>query len=151
MKKFGKSELLPKFIRLSSGQFMVLRLRPIILRIHSSKKKEVHEGIYSELLLYYPWRSESDLHEKDEKACEALYKSNEKTIKINKDEIQPNAPMIDTMMELLESNDCTKPTHLSENVAIDANAQQRNIDDKEEMDELNPLDTSDLPKEAEDD
>ena len=147
MKKFGSDELLPKFIRLSSGKFMVLRLRPIILRIHSSKKKEAHESIYSELLLYYPWRSESELMEADEKACEALYLDNERTIEINKHAIHPNASMINTMLELLESNDNMRPTHLSEMVDVDANARQEDIDDQEELDEVNPLDTSELPSE----
>ena len=63
IKKFGSNEFLPKFIRLTSGKYMILRIRPIVLRIHSSKKKESHEGIYSELLLYFPWRNENQLHE----------------------------------------------------------------------------------------
>ena len=149
MRKFGKTELLPKFIRLTSGGFMVLRIRPVILRIHSSKKKEAHEGIYSELLLFFPWRNESDLHEGDEKACETLFKMNEELIEVNKKSIHPNSSMIDTMMELLECNDSIKPTHLSEN--LDVNAQQENLQDQEELDELNPLDTSDLPVEADND
>ena len=54
MLEFGTKKPLPKFIKLASGEYMVLRIRPIVLRIHSSKKKEAHEGIYSELLLYLP-------------------------------------------------------------------------------------------------
>ena len=40
---------------------MALRTKPFVLRIHASKKKEYLEGIYSELLLYLPWRDEKDL------------------------------------------------------------------------------------------
>ena len=69
----------------------------------------------------------------------------EEVIKTNKKAIYPNAPMIDTMMEMLEANENTKPTHLYE--TIDEKAQQEDGDDKEEMDETNPIDTSDLPAE----
>ena len=54
--------------------------------------------------------------------------------------------MIDTMVGLLETKNALKPTHLTKN--IDPEAQQENIEDQEELDELNPLDTSDLPMEA---
>ena len=39
MGKFGKNEPLPKFIELTSVGKMVVRMRPIIIRIHSSKNK----------------------------------------------------------------------------------------------------------------
>ena len=148
MLEFGTNKPLPKFIKLSSGGYMVLRIRPIVLRIHSSKKKEAHEGIYSELLLFLPWKEESELHEDNFLDCENHFKNHEEIIKRNKKAIFPNSPMIDTMMELLETNDALKPTHLSEN--IDSKAQQDNDEDQEELDELNPLDTSDLPVESED-
>ena len=51
--------------------------------------------------------------------------------------------MIDTMMEILEANENTKPSHLYE--TIDEKAQQEDEDDKKEMDETNPIDTTDLP------
>ena len=151
IKKFGKPDLLPKFIKLTSGGFMALRIRPVILRIHASKKKEAHEGIYSELLLFFPWRNENDLYENDPILCEALFNTHKQAIKSNKALIFPNAPMIDTIKELLETNDTIKPTHLSDTVNIDSTAQQNNIQDQEELEEVNPLDTSDLPAEAGDD
>ena len=40
-----------------------------------------------------------------------------------------HATMIDTMMELLQTNDNTKPTHLYE--TIDEKAQQDEMDDEE--------------------
>ena len=153
IRKFGKPDLLPKFIRLTSGGFMVLRIRPIILRIHSSKKKEVHEGIYSELLLFYPWRNEkTELHADDPIQCETLFNANSKTIERNKKIIYPNSPMIDSVKELLETNDTARPSHLSDSVSlIDSTAQQNNIEDQVELNEISPLDTSDLPIEAGDD
>ena len=76
-------------------------------------------------------------------ACESLFKDNEQLIEINKKAIFPHSSMIDTMMELLETNDSIKPTHLSEN--IDSTAQQENIEDFKELEETSPIDTSDLP------
>ena len=55
--------------------------------------------------------------------------------------------MIDTIQELLETNDSLKPTHISDMVDLDSTAQQNNAEDQEELDETNPLDTSDLPVE----
>ena len=152
LKEFGSEEkLLPKYIQLfDSGTYMALRTKPFVLRIHSSKKKEYLEGIYSELLLYLPWRNENELmddKEKDkEKKCVDLFNDNKKIIDENRKAILPNAPMIDSMMELLDAPDGIKPLHLADAIATDA--EQANIDDQVEMEETNPLDTSDLPAEA---
>ena len=54
--------------------------------------------------------------------------------------------MIDSMMELLDAPDGTKPLYLADTLATDA--EQANIDDQVEMEETNPLDTSDLPAET---
>ena len=153
MTKFSKPDLMPKFIKLSSGGYMVQRIRPVILRIHSSTKKEPHEGIYSELLLFYPWKNEKELYENDPKLCEKLFNENEETISLNKRTIYPNSTRVDTIKELLECNDIVKPTHLSEalNLSesnIDPNAQQENMEDQETLDSVNPLDTSKLPIEG---
>ena len=123
----------------------MLKTRPIILRIHSSKKKDYREGIYSEFLLFCPWRNEKELRAEFDQNCEEMFTKYEKVIKANKNSIYPNAPMIDTMVEMLETNENTKPTHLYE--TIDETAQQEDGDDTEEMDETNPIDTSDLPAE----
>ena len=78
----------------------MLKNRPIILRIHSSKKKEYREGIYSELLLFCPWRNEKDFREEFDENCEDMFTKYEEVIKTNKKAIYPNAPMIDTMMDI---------------------------------------------------
>ena len=131
---------LPKYIRLTSGGIMALKSRPVILRIHSAKKKEYKEGIYSELLLFKHWRKEEDLRSEFEEDCEAMFTKYEEEIRGNKNAIYPNAPMIDLMMELLESNENMKPSHLYE--TIDEQAQQEDCDDDEEINETNPIDTS---------
>ena len=53
--------------------------------------------------------------------------------------------MIDSMMELLDAPEGTRPMHLCD---IDADAQQKNEDDGIELEETNPLDTTDLPTKA---
>ena len=148
LKEFKSKTYMPKYIRLESGTCMSLRTKPLILRIHSSKKKEYMEGIYSELLLYLPWIKESDLKEDDKEKCIQLFNENEDIIRQHKGAIFPNASMIDSMMELLDSPEGTTPLHLADD--IDPSAQQNNEDDREEMEITNPLDTSELPKESED-
>ena len=140
-------EPMPKYIKLEkSGTQMALKTRPVILRIHSSSKKEYLEGVYSELLLYKPWRNEIELKEGNGQECVDLFNANTKIIEKNKSSIFPNAKMIDSMMELLDSPEGTRPHHLSDN--IDPNNQQEDEDDKVELEETNPLDTSELPPEA---
>ena len=137
---------MPKYIKLEeSGTYMALKTRPVVLRIHSSKKKEYLEGIYSELLLYLPWRKESELKEGKGQECVDLFNANAETIEHNKTSIFPNSKMIDSMIELLDSNEDTRPIHLAD---IDPNNQQINEDDEEELERINPLDTSDLPPEG---
>ena len=70
------------------------------------------------------------------------------SLKKNKGAIFPNASMIKTMMELLDSPEGTKPIHLGDEIA--PSTEQDNDDDEQELEETNPLDTSDLPKETED-
>ena len=80
-------------IRLESGTYMALRSKPFILRIHSSKKKEYMEGIYSELLLYFPWNSEKELNGNKVEECLELFNQNNEIIKKNKNAIFPKAHM----------------------------------------------------------
>ena len=113
IEEFISKENLPKYIVLNSGTCMALRTRPLILRIHSSKKKEYMEGVYSECLLYLPWIEEStDLKENDINQCLELFNNKKDTIEKNKAKIFPKTAMIDAMMELLDSPDGTAPIHL---------------------------------------
>ena len=113
IEEFISKENLPKYIVLNSGTCMALRTRPLILRIHSSKKKDYMEGVNSECLLYLPWIEEStDLKENDINQCLELFNNNKDTIEKNKAKIFPKTAMIDSMMELLDSPDGTAPIHL---------------------------------------
>ena len=136
----GYTEKLPKYIKLNHGGHMRLRGFPLILRIHSSKKKkEPYEDIYSELLLFCPWRNENELRQP---SIQEKFAKEYKEIESKKSKIYPGSSMIDEMRELFESSDDTRPMHMLEN--IDTTGQQQNMDDEEAME---PLDTTELPKE----
>ena len=147
LNEFISQMRLPKYIELfDSGTFMSLRSKPLVLRIHSSKKKEYLEGVYSELLLYFPWRNETELKEGKDEDILDLFNRNEEIISRNKRNILPNAPMVNSMMELLDAPEDSKPLHIADGIA--PTNEQTNLDDQIELDETNPLDTSDLPNEA---
>ena len=84
LKLFGGDDFLPKYISLDSGTYMALRTKPLVLRIHSSKKKEYLEGIYSELLLYLPWRTEKELKKGSNDDCVKLFNDNKDIIDRNR-------------------------------------------------------------------
>ena len=89
--------------------------------------------------------NEIELKEGQEKGFVNLLNKNQNMIEDRRKAILPNAPMIDPMMELLDAPDCKKPFHLDDVIA--PNTEQENVDDKIELEETNPLDTSYLPAE----
>ena len=70
------------------------------------------EGVYSELLLYFPWSSENELKGNNVEECLELFNQNNEIIKKNKIAIFPNSAMINAMIEMLDSNESTKPHHI---------------------------------------
>ena len=74
-----KSKLLPKYIELTNplpGEPQYLRLRSFPIAIKQNminKDNKQHEYLYSELLLYKPFRNEEELHPHDMKQCAELY------------------------------------------------------------------------------
>ena len=65
---------LPDFIELENGKLMRLRKFDAVVRRHKFKSdKEQHEFFFSELLLFWPWRSESELFPDDLEKCAELY------------------------------------------------------------------------------
>ena len=66
---------LPDFIELENGKVMKLRKFDAEVRRHKFKSdKEEHEYFSSELLLFWPWRHESELFPDDAEKSAALYK-----------------------------------------------------------------------------
>ena len=66
----------PKWIYLKDGSYMQARGTPAVLRMHNSKKKRGHEEQYSELLLFFPWKNESELHASEPETVVAMYQNN---------------------------------------------------------------------------
>ena len=58
----------PQWIRLKGDEerYMKLRSKPLILRIYNGKRKDPIEDIYSELLLFSPWRNENKINPWDD-------------------------------------------------------------------------------------
>ena len=147
MKIYHHDIRLPKYIRLASGGYMSLKSKPIVMRLHSSNKKNLHEGIYAEILLYLPWRNERDLHEDNYEKCLSLFNHNKDIIMNNKNSMFPSMEMIDSVREMSDSLEDTRPEHLADN--LDSFAQQENADDQDALDERDPLDLTSLPVEGE--
>ena len=68
---------LPKVIKIQQDDkivYMKLRTFPSVLRLHKwNQTNNPHEFFYSELVLYRPWKSESELHPNDLEACLQLH------------------------------------------------------------------------------
>ena len=76
---------------------MKVRTYPKVLRIHKSIKKKGFEEAYADLLLFFPWRDESELFPDDEEECKKLFNAKRDTVKDNKKSI---FPFSDTVQEL---------------------------------------------------
>ena len=142
---FQTGESLPQYIKLSDASEAIMKLRtyPYILRIHSSEKKPGYEKFYAELQLYHPWRDEEkDLCLKSAEQCIRKYQEHLEEIKQNKAKVFPYSKQVDDMKEIIESNEVERPTHVYD--TIDQSAQQQDDDDRND---LEPLDTSELPEE----
>ena len=144
MTLFGEDTQLPKYILLSNEEATPMKLRnmPLVLRIHKSNKKKDYEELYAEMLLFLPWREESELFWNDGGERIKLFNKSRNTISSNRKSIFPYS---DTMQELsicLETAENYRPSHVGDNLS--AAAEQENLDDLETME---PVDTSKLPDE----
>ena len=102
---------------------------PMVLRIHSSKRKEGHEQHYAELQLFTPWRDEiEDLKRNCPEECMALYYTKEKDIEGIRKEIYPGEETI-TLLENCDLDEIMPQSILD---GIDAQGEQELADGKEE-------------------
>ena len=64
LKSFKTGQPLPQWIRLRGKEerYMKLRSSPFILRIFNGKRKDPIEDLYSQLLLFSPWRDENRIN-----------------------------------------------------------------------------------------
>ena len=105
---------------------MKLRRFPLVLRIHSSKRKEGHEEHYSELVLFVPWRDErKEFCRWDPKQCIEIYNMKKNELQANKAKVFPGEEIIDALNTVdLEQ---LKPSHLYDSIASQ-NVQQNDDD-----------------------
>ena len=81
------------------------------------------------------------------KKCIELYENEEvnKIVTDNRRKIYPFSKEVHQIQNIIESEEDERPTHICD--AIDANAQQENLDDEQEC---QPIDTTELPEELSD-
>ena len=131
----GDKKVLPCYVDLSDQGLGKLALRnyPAVLRLHDSQKKEGHEQYYAEMLLYYPWRNETEeLYRENADQCIQAYSNRRQVIDLNKKCIFPN---YDTMKNLLMFEDydgdleSERPCHIYD--TLDSQRMQERYDDME--------------------
>ena len=136
---------LPHFVKLKDNAgVMRLRKRPCVLRLHDSKRKtENHEFIYSECLLYLPWKSEDELHRHSPEDSIKLYHDKRELINQNKLKVFPFTQQNDLIEECLASIDPSgyRAVHIGD--CLDPEGEQMNEDDLDEL--QNPEFTHRLP------
>ena len=119
---------LPRYIKLQSEETMRLRTKPLVLRFHSSKKKEGHERHYAEMLLFHPYRQESELRREDVTACIERYNSLQGTIEEFKKVMFPG----DGTVNMMDDQDIEHQRPTLAYDAIDPQREQELDDDKAE-------------------
>ena len=126
---------LPKTLKLKDNAG-VMRLRevPCVLRLHDSrKKKENHECIYSECLLYLPWRNESELHRLSAESSLQLYSEHRDIINANKLKIFPFSQENEMIEQCLNSVDPIAFRARLIGDTLDPQGEQLNEDDFDEL------------------
>ena len=134
-------EFLPRYIKLSDGSFMRARTIASVLRMRNSFNKKGHEVEYSELLLFFPWRSESDLSPDNGSECMSLYERSKSVIFKNRGQMLPFSSKLKEVQETMEiyEDDANKLGDL-----LDPTFEQHQCDDGELLEEP---DRSKLPNE----
>ena len=122
--------LLPKYVRLSTKNQIILRLRnyPSVMKMHASHKKDGWEQFYAEMQLFYPWRNEeTDLFLGDEAECLQKFNQVREDIFKMKNKMFPYAHIHEDINSIWDEGLC-RPTHISD--ALDPEGEQENLDDE---------------------
>ena len=113
---------LPDFIELYNNKMMTLRKFEAVIRRHKFKaEKDEHEFFFSELLLFWPWREESELFPDDAQKCAELYNRVKPIINEVKRTLFPHLTDVELGREMVENFE------LDENeigAAVDADGEQ---------------------------
>ena len=95
---------LPDFIELYNNKIMKLRKFEAVIRRHKFKsERDEHEYFYSELLLFWPWRDESELFPDDAKKCAELYNRVKPVIDEVKKTLFPHLTDVELGREMVEN------------------------------------------------
>jgi hypothetical protein len=96
-----------------------------IIRYHQFKfDTEMHEYIYSELLFFYPWQTETELYSDNFDSCWNLFNDYFETIQSNKTKLYPHTNNIQKAREFMNKN----PTNAAD-LLLDPAFEQQNLDD----------------------
>ncbi len=99
-----------------------------------------HKFYLAELILYFPFRDENDLHPNNEQKCEKLYKDNEEKIKQVKAQVMPYLESVEEAQLIYEQNKEDKEENIEEQMGaeLDAEKEQEVVDAEEEGEEDHP-------------
>ena len=113
---------LQDFIELHDNKMMKLRKFDAVIRRHKFKpERDSHEYFFSELLLFWPWRDESELFPDDSKKCAELYNRVKHIIDKVKRILFPHLTDVELGREMVENYEYDEN---EVGAAVDANGQQ---------------------------
>jgi hypothetical protein len=122
---------LPRYLELKNPKlgYMSQRGHPCVLRIHTSKKKEGHEMYYADLLLYVPWRNETEeFFRNDPIKCLNMFMEKINILSQNQNQMFPFSDEIDAIQEAIENGTFDeRPSHIYD--MLDAQGEQQDDDD----------------------
>ena len=95
---------MPDFIEMENNKIMRLRKFDAVVRRHKFKADtEAHEFFFSELLLFWPWRNESELFPDDAEKCAELYQRVKPCIDEVKKILFPHLTDVELGREMVEN------------------------------------------------
>ena len=106
---------LPNYIKLSDETYMKIRSYPAVLRKHKFRMDtQYHEFLFSDLLLYTPWRKESSLYYHNFDKCLELYESKRESITFVQETLFPHMNTVQESQLLLETASDHRSTHIGD-------------------------------------
>ena len=106
---------LPNYIKLSDETYMKIRSYPAVLRKHKFRMDtQYHEFLFSDLLLYTPWRKESSLYYHNFDKCLKLYESKREHITFVQETLFPHMNTVQESQLLLETASDHRSTHIGD-------------------------------------
>ena len=106
---------LPNYIKLSDETYMKIRSYPAVLRKHKFRMDtQYHEFLFSDLLLYTPWRKESSLYYHNFDKCLKLYESKREYITFVQETLFPHMNTVQESQLLFETASDHRSTHIGD-------------------------------------